>query len=24
LGQTQDAWKTDEPRQQPRWRLCSG
>jgi hypothetical protein len=24
LGQTQDAWKPDEPRQQPRWRLCRG
>ena len=23
-GHSQDAWKTDEPRQQPRWRLCSG
>jgi hypothetical protein len=24
LGQTQDAWKPGEPRQQPRWRLCRG
>lgn len=24
LGRTQDAWKQGEPRQQPRWRLCSG